>query len=762
MHVTPTHARLAALVLAGCCASAALGINAPPTPNGTVAAKGFLDIGAGTAIADLTTNAKFPDSPDVKYYYPYFEWNATGDIYTAANNGYGDNYGVQMQAYFYPPATGDYIFWVCSDDVSQLFLSTDEDPANKKLIAIEGGWSNPRMWDTANSGDALTKNSSTYAATEWPVKDTVNGGAKITLTQGQVYYIEALMKEGGGGDNLAVAVMGPTYVIDYTVPLPGEYLSAYSASASAQILSQPVDRYILEGGLATFAVGLDVPPEVTLNSIKWTKNGADIPDSNAASITITGAAADNEAKIQAVISTSAGTLMSQTVTLYVSPYTSDYTPGIVRMDIYTGIGGTTVAELTGNEKFLANTPDDVRMIGTLSTPNAYADNYGAKVYGYLIPPVSGDYRFFLYSDDASELWLSPDDQEANAALIAQETDCCDVFVEPDTVNDDGSTYPTSEPQSLVAGRRYAFIAYLKEGGGGDYLQVAARMEGDTTAAGSLTPIPSAWLGGNIRPSTGTPEITVQPTAPAQLEAGRSLTLTVDGVVNPTGFNFPVIVRWQKNGDDIPGALGKTFTIANAKLTDTGTYRAVVSAPNGSSVNSAEVTIEVVSDITPPTIVSVEGHPKHAKITVHYSEPVDSATATALANYAIDSGLTLSAPVMSGAQDVVITTTPQTQGTTYTLTVNNVKDLFNNLIAADTKVSFLPATVASGLAAYWIVTGSRFDSRGGSAGGTANAWTQSTRPIKVGAFGRSQCTCAAGSWPGWVMTRVSPAEVGGSR
>ncbi|MCZ7638382.1 MAG: LamG domain-containing protein [Verrucomicrobia bacterium] len=70
---------------------------------------------------------------------------------------------------------------------------------------------------------------------------------------------------------------------------------------------------------------------------------------------------------------------------------------------------------------------------------------------------------------------------------------------------------------------------------------------------------------------------------------------------------------------------------------------------------------------------------------------------------------------------MLTTTKQTQGTKYTLTVNNVKDLFGNVIAANTKVSFLPATVASGLAAYWNLDGNLRDSVNGfhgTARGTA--------------------------------------------
>ncbi len=43
---------------------------APPTPQGVIAAKAFLNIGGGTAVSDLTSNPKFPDSPDIVTYPP--------------------------------------------------------------------------------------------------------------------------------------------------------------------------------------------------------------------------------------------------------------------------------------------------------------------------------------------------------------------------------------------------------------------------------------------------------------------------------------------------------------------------------------------------------------------------------------------------------------------------------------------------------------------------------------------------------------------
>ena len=119
-------------------------------------------------------------------------------------------------------------------------------------------------------------------------------------------------------------------------------------------------------------------------------------------------------------------------------------------------------------------------------PNDTHELYGATIEGYLTPKETAQFRFFIYSDDASQLLLSTDDKEANLAQVAEETGCCNVFTEPDSPR-------TSEPISLTAGKKYFIRLIYKEGGGGDYGQVAWRKEGDTTAANKLKPIPAEFL-----------------------------------------------------------------------------------------------------------------------------------------------------------------------------------------------------------------------------------------------------------------------------
>lgn len=114
------------------------------------------------------------------------------------------------------------------------------------------------------------------------------------------------------------------------------------------------------------------------------------------------------------------------------------------------------------------------------------ENYGASVSGWITPTVTTNYLFFLASDDASELWISSDADPSGASLIAEETSCCHGFQEPGNPT-------TSSPIALEAGKAYFIRALMTEGGGGDYVKVAWRMEGDTNSVSTLVPIQGSVL-----------------------------------------------------------------------------------------------------------------------------------------------------------------------------------------------------------------------------------------------------------------------------
>ncbi|MDA1274666.1 MAG: Ig-like domain-containing protein [Verrucomicrobia bacterium] len=310
--------KLAALVLAFGFGVSSAHAAAPATAQGLITGKEFSNI-TGTAIANLTGNPKFPDNPDNIFFYPYFEWAATGDLFTAPGN-YSNNYGGQIVGYFYPPSTGDYAFFLAADDNAVLYLSPDSNPGNKKLIAQETVWSNPRQYEASGGNSVIpSKDSSQFVATEWATKDPVFGGAKITLQRGQPYYIEALFKEGGGGDNLSVAVLDPGFAIDLTLPIPGAYLSSDRNAGPVTFSAQPQSQTVDERGPVMFRVLPDGTPPYTY---QWRKNGTDISGATSLNYTISSAAvADNNASYSVVVTGGQGNATSQNAVLTVKPDT---------------------------------------------------------------------------------------------------------------------------------------------------------------------------------------------------------------------------------------------------------------------------------------------------------------------------------------------------------------------------------------------------------------------------------------------------------
>ena len=146
---------------------------------------------SGTAVADLTSSAAFPNRPDQETFLTSFD-----------GGGYGDNYGSTIRGYLIPPTTGTYTFYIASDDASQLILGTSSAQVSTPLIASIGGWTNPYDWDAVSSATSATYN----------------------LTAGQPYYIEMRQKEGGGGDHAAAAWSGPGITRQV---IPGRYLAPF-------------------------------------------------------------------------------------------------------------------------------------------------------------------------------------------------------------------------------------------------------------------------------------------------------------------------------------------------------------------------------------------------------------------------------------------------------------------------------------------------------------------------------------------------------
>ena len=164
----------------------------------------------------LTTNSKFPGSPDALYELPYYEFPNLGKI-DNPGSGHKDQYGSLIQGYFHPEKTGWYKFAISSQDEGELWLSTDSSLNNKRLIA-KANSKKPREYGTVASQS-----------------DPVH------LQRGRAYYIESLHRETTGADSISVSVhYGQTVsqIADFTdsdLPIDGKYLSPYIAPPASAI-----------------------------------------------------------------------------------------------------------------------------------------------------------------------------------------------------------------------------------------------------------------------------------------------------------------------------------------------------------------------------------------------------------------------------------------------------------------------------------------------------------------------------------------------
>ena len=119
-----------------------------------------------------------------------------------------------------------------------------------------------------------------------------------------------------------------------------------------------------------------------------------------------------------------------------------------------------------NDKDYPNHPDGIEFLDTFETPLDWHNDYGARLRGYIHPPVDGEYYFWIAGDEQNELRLSADDNSQNAAIIAYSITATD-YREWDKYETQASA-----PIYLEAGKRYYIEALHKEEKEDDHLSVA--------------------------------------------------------------------------------------------------------------------------------------------------------------------------------------------------------------------------------------------------------------------------------------------------
>ncbi|MBT31939.1 MAG: hypothetical protein CMO01_19955 [Thalassobius sp.] len=194
----------------------------------------------GYQVSALTSTEDYPNDPTGSDYLTSLEavdWDNPTD-----NQTWYNFYGQRIRGYIHPDTTGTYYFFLSSDDQSELYLSTDDDPENKVLIA------NISTYSTFNQWDKLASQKS----------------AAITLEKDHKYYVEILHKEASGNDHLRVGWLKP-----------GETGTAPSEIVPSSVLSSFFDTDAISN--VTIALNMDIGETLQLDAVI---KPYDFPDQN--------------------------------------------------------------------------------------------------------------------------------------------------------------------------------------------------------------------------------------------------------------------------------------------------------------------------------------------------------------------------------------------------------------------------------------------------------------------------------------------------
>lgn len=154
-------------------------------------------------------------------------------------------------------------------------------------------------------------------------------------------------------------------------------------------------------------------------------------------------------------------------------------------ELYPGITGTAVSDLTGHFQY----PGMAQLSTVSNFESEIVQQAGQVLSGYISPPTTGAYTFYLASANAAELWLSSDHQPRNSVLIAAEFGTNTKRNWPGY----GPMSHISAPVALRQGSWYFLKAIHKAGLGTRHLAVAWKLPDGPEPVPGGAPIPGEFL-----------------------------------------------------------------------------------------------------------------------------------------------------------------------------------------------------------------------------------------------------------------------------
>lgn len=328
-----------------------------------------------------------------------------------------------------------------------------------------------------------------------------------------------------------------------------------------------------------------------------------------------------------------------------------------------------------NHPQFPNQPLSTTLLQEFETlPNSVIQQ-GVRLRGWLVPPVSGDYTFFLCGGSQAALFVSRDELPLNRVQLALES--CGFGCGgsgPRHWNHVVPGYPlglpahVSLPVRFEAGQAY-YVEVLAASSGANLVGLAWRGPGQPAVRNGDPPITGAQLAWLASPSTAPLELLASPLDVTVVEGG-SAQFTVRVATSAEAVHY----QWRRNGIPIEGAHAAGYIVEHTVLEDEASvYDCVVTIPGARAV-SAPGRLSVTRDQAPPELLSAEGQVSNHHLTLVFSEPVRTEDATNPLNYLLSGGLTVSnAALMADGRTAVLTTSAQTPGAPYTVQALDIRD-----------------------------------------------------------------------------------------
>ncbi|MBI4661455.1 MAG: immunoglobulin domain-containing protein [Verrucomicrobia bacterium] len=501
---------------------------------GVLTAEVYTGIG-GATLTELRNSSKYRlNRPDRIEFANIFEY-PPGTATQPPPNGTIDEYGVKLTGYIIPKETADYVFSIASDDNGELYLSSDESSAKQVRIARETQWNSVRQF------------ASTARRTGCP-SACENVSRPIRLEAGRRYSVRAEMKEGGGGDNLAVAWTKASQprAGNGAVPILGEFLATDRRPPSPpQIVTHPQGQVVSVGTPVTLKVDVSGFGDFTY---QWYRNGS--PVTGAASATLTlSRVQDSEAGDYSVrVAGEAGSATSQLAPVRI-----------------TNRSNFQLAVLSSPMPNPAN-----GHIYYLLDASGWTNSEAAAVAlgGHLVTINNSAEQTFVFSSFANfrgvarNPWIGLRDTNPASNSTSSQTRRSEFR----WVSGETSTYSNwalGEPNNL--GGEFNVQMWTSNGTWNDAI-------GRTALCGVV----------EVDASSQPPAITDQPQSQT-LTQGSTVTLIVQAV-GGTSLTY----EWRKNGVVIPTANSANLTLSNVQPSDSGSYTVAVSNASGTTISQEAI------------------------------------------------------------------------------------------------------------------------------------------------------------------------------